>query len=140
MINIQPKKGYLVALESVAMTDIVLNLFIFFFISFSILYTYNPERVSKIQVKLPKAESAIGLEGSEKAVVIINKKGEYFLNDRMIKFQSFKNALEEKLKDNPSLGVILKVDAMTRFDYVVKALDVINELKIQKISIAAVKK
>ena len=41
-------------LESVAMTDIVMNMFIFFFITFSLLYTFNPQQESKIKVNLPK--------------------------------------------------------------------------------------
>jgi biopolymer transport protein ExbD len=139
MISIKPKKDYLVALESVAMTDIVLNMFIFFFISFSILYTFSPEKISKIQVKLPRAETAIALEGSEKAILVINKRGEYFMDNVRIKGADLKNALAERLKENPSLGVILKVDSMAKFESVVKAIDTINALNIQKISIAAVK-
>ena len=79
MIRIKGRQNYLVALESVAMTDIVLNMFIFFFISFSLIYTFNQIKVSKIDVNLPRASSAIALEGSEKAVLAITSKGEYFL-------------------------------------------------------------
>jgi len=139
MINIKGKKDYLIALESVAMTDIVMNMFIFFFISFSLLYTFSPDRVSKIQVKLPKASSAIALEGSEKAILVINKHGEYFMNDKKIKFADLKQMLSQRLEENSSLGVILKVDSTAKFDSVVRALDVINVLNIQKVSIAAVK-
>ena len=140
MINIKAKKDYLVALESVAMTDIVLNMFIFFFISFSILYTFNPSKISKIDVRLPKASSAISTEGSEKAVITVNKRGEYFINDDRVDPPKLMKTLEAKLKENPSLGVILKVDSMARFDSVIKVLDTVNALNIQKISIAAVKK
>ena len=59
MIAIKGSKGYVVALESIAMTDIVLNLFIFFFISFSLLYTLQPDRMTRIEVRLPKASSSV---------------------------------------------------------------------------------
>ena len=36
-MKIAPRRQYITMLESVAMTDIVLNMFIFFFISFSLL-------------------------------------------------------------------------------------------------------
>lgn len=139
MIAIKGKKDYLVALESVAMTDIVMNMFIFFFISFSLIYTFNPVKMSKIEVKLPKASTAAALEGSEKVMVTINKDGHYFINEDEVRGSGIKAALEARLKENSDLGVILRVDGSARFDKVVKALDVINELNIRKISVAAVK-
>ena len=140
MINIKGKNEYLVALESVAMTDIVLNMFIFFFISFSLLYTFSPAKMSKIEVRLPKASSAVALEGREKACLAITKNGEYFINDERVEAKSLKEALAAKLRENPSVGVILKVDGLAKFNAVAKALDIINELNIQKVSVAAFKK
>lgn len=139
MINIKGKTDYLVALESVAMTDIVLNMFIFFFISFSLLYTFSPVKISKVDVKLPKASSAISLEGSEKTIIAITEGGEYFVDDEKISPKGLKKTLQLKLKDNPSMSLLLKVDSLVRFEAFVKALDVINELNIQRVSVAALK-
>ena len=139
MIAIKGKKDYLVALESVAMTDIVMNMFIFFFISFSLIYTFNPVKMSKIEVKLPKASTTVALEGSEKVMLTITKDGHYFINEDKVIGSGIKAALEARLKENSDLGIILKVDGSARFNNVVKALDVINELNIRKISVAAVK-
>ncbi|MBN2452945.1 MAG: biopolymer transporter ExbD [Candidatus Omnitrophica bacterium] len=139
MINIKGRNDYLVALESVAMTDIIMNMFIFFFISFSLIYTLNPARISKIDVKLPKASTAVALEGSEKLVLAITKEGKYYINDRDISAGSIKEAIKDRLKDNPDLSVILKVDDSGRFGAVAGVLDILNELNIQKVSVAAVK-
>lgn len=139
MIKIKGKKNYLVALESVAMTDIVMNMFIFFFISFSLIYTFNPIKMSKIEVKLPKASTAIALEGSEKVIIAVTKTGKYFVNDDEVDNSGIRAALEARLKENSGISVVLKVDGSANFDKVVKALDVINELNIQKVSVAAVK-
>jgi len=139
MITIRGSKDYLVALESVAMTDIVMNMFIFFFISFSLLYTFNVVKPSKIKINMPKASSAVALEGSEKTILTIKRSGEYFINDEMIKVSNLKGVLEEKLKEDHDMAVLLKVDAMARFEFVVKALDAINDLDIKKVSVAAVK-
>jgi len=140
MIRIKPRKDYLVALESVAMTDIVLNMFIFFFISFSLLYTFSPSRISKVDVRLPKASTAISLEGSEKTILTIARNGAYYLNDEKVSLRGLKDALSLKVKNDPSHALILKVDSSTKFNNVVKALDIINELHIQRVSIAATKK
>ena len=140
MIKIRQQNNYLVALESVAMTDIVMNMFIFFFISFSILYTFNPTRVSKVDVKLPKASSAVSLEGSEKTVLAITKNGEYLINDEKKDARELKEYLAERAKDDPSMGLLLKVDSRTKFSNVVSVLDIINELHIERVSVAAIKK
>lgn len=139
MINIKGRNDYLVALESVAMTDIVLNMFIFFFISFSLLYTFSPARISKIDVRLPKASSAISLKGHSRAILVITKDGEFFIDDERIAPEGLKKTLKEGLDEDPNFSLLLKVDNATKFDNVVKALDVINELNIQKVSVAAVK-
>ena len=140
MISIKGTKNYLVALESVAMTDIVMNMFIFFFISFSLIYTFSPTRMSRIEVKLPSSSSAVALEGTEKVILAINRQGEYFINDEKVAGDRLNGALESKVKENPDLAVMLKVDGSSKFSGVVRALDIINELNIQKVSVAAVKK
>jgi biopolymer transport protein ExbD len=140
MIRIKPRQGYLVALESVAMTDIVLNMFIFFFISFSLIYTFSPSRPSKINVRMPKASTAVALEGSEKAILAITRSGEYYLNDEKVKSAALKKELGAVIKEKRDIGLLLKIDDMARFDFVVRALDVVNELGIDKVSVAAVKR
>ena len=140
MIKIRQQNNYLVALESVAMTDIVMNMFIFFFISFSILYTFNPMRVSKVDVKLPKASSAVSLEGSEKTILAITKDGEYLINDEKKDAKGLKEYLALLAKEDPSMRLLLKVDSRTKFSNVVSVLDIINELHIERVSVAAIKK
>lgn len=139
MIKIKGQKDYVIALESVAMTDIVMNMFIFFFISFSLLYTLNAAKVSKIEVRLPKANTAVALEGSEKVVLGITRGGQYFIDDSKIPSSKVKTALEARLKENPGLSVVLKVDEASKFSALAHALDILNELKIDKVSVAAVK-
>ena len=140
MIKINTRKDYLVSLESVAMTDIVMNMFIFFFISFSLIYTFNPTRMSKVDVRLPKASSAVSLEGSEKIVLAITKEGEYLINDEKKNAGSLKEYLASLVKDDPSISLLLKVDSRTKFSNVVNVLDMINELHIERVSVAAIKK
>ena len=122
------------------MTDIVMNMFIFFFISFSLIYTFNPTRMSKVDVKLPKASSAVSLEGSERVVLSITKDGEYLINDEKKDAKSLKEYLALLTKDSPSMNLLLKVDSRTKFSNVVSVLDMINELHIERVSVAAIKK
>lgn len=121
------------------MTDIVMNLFIFFFISFSLIYTFNPTKASKIEVRLPRASTATAMEGSEKVVLAITREGKFFVNDDAVKSSELRPVILSRIKDNPDLSVLLKVDANARFENVVRALDVLNDLDIRKISVASVK-
>lgn len=139
MISIRGSKDYLVALESVAMTDIFMNLFIFFFVSFSLLYTLSPERLSRIEVRLPKASSAVALEGSEKAIIAVKQGGEYFLGETRVRKRDLKRLLRSRMEENRDLGVLLRIDRKARFEAVAFALDVVNGLGIEKIGIATVK-
>jgi len=139
MIKIRPRRSYLVALESVAMTDIVLNMFIFFFISFSLIYTYNPVRISKIDVRLPRASSVVALEGSEKMALVITGDAKFYIDDTEVERSSLSGVMRSRMKENPGIGVILKIDSEAKFENVSAALDVINGLGIEKVSVAAVK-
>ena len=140
MINIKGTKDYMIALESVAMTDIVLNMFIFFFISFSILYTFNPNRMAKLEINLPKAQSAVRLEGEEKVIISISKAGVYFIGEEKVAQKDLKDVLQRKVKDNRGASVLLRVDNLAKFSDVARALDVINELNIKRVSVATIKK
>jgi len=137
MITIKGKKDYLVALESVAMTDIVMNMFIFFFISFSLIYTFNPVKPSKIEVRLPKASTAVALEGSDRITLTVTRQGRYLINDEEVNGSGLRAVLEARLREDSNLNVVLKADGSAKFNSVVRALDVLNELKIEKVSMAA---
>lgn len=139
MIRIKGKRDYLVSLESVAMTDIVMNMFIFFFISFSLIYTYNPVRMSKIEVRLPKASSAVALEGAEKVILTVTKDGEFYIDDLGVKRPGLKEELLARKKENPAVGVILKIDSEAKFESVAAALDAVNGAGIEKVSVGATK-
>ena len=140
MIKVKTTKNYLVALESVAMTDIVLNMFIFFFISFSLLYTFSATRMAKIEVRLPKAETAVALQGAGRVVITISRQGVYYVDERKVAGGRLKTELASKMNADPDLAVLLRVDGSSKFDSVVRALDVINELDIRKVSVAALEK
>jgi biopolymer transport protein ExbD len=135
MINIKGTKDYLVALESVAMTDIVLNMFIFFFISFSLLYTFN--KAVSVEVNLPASKSLVKLDGADKVILTVTREGRYYLDAQPVTVKEMKSLLRARLGKEPSLEMVLMVDRVARFNNVVMALDIINELGIRRLSVAA---
>ncbi|MFA5117237.1 MAG: biopolymer transporter ExbD [Candidatus Omnitrophota bacterium] len=137
-MKISGKRDYAVSLESVAMTDIVLNMFIFFFISFSLLYTFSPQRVKKLEVKLPEAASASSMIIDNKQVnITITNEGVMYLDKNVVTKKELKEKVSVLAARNPELAVILNSDKLVRFQDIVIVLDVLNELGVKNLNIAA---
>jgi len=138
-MKIRSTRGYMLSLESVAMTDIVLNMFIFFFISFSLLYTFSPTRAQKIDVKLPQATNTKSLSETEQIDITLTEDGPIYLNQELVSIKNLPGKLKIRMNDNPSLGVVIRSDGLVPFKSVVKVLDIVSGLGISKISVAAIK-
>ncbi len=131
------KKSFL-SLESVAMTDIVMNLFIFFFISFSLLYTFNPnqDKESKIEVKLPEGQAKQEAKGPTPVVVSITSGNEIYVDGERVLPENLKKNLQAKPAKEKAAGILVKSDKAASVDYLVKALDAAKSAGIQKLGVA----
>jgi biopolymer transport protein ExbD len=138
-MRIGGRHNYIMSLESIAMTDIIMNMFIFFFISFSLLYTFNPNRVQKLDIKLPKAANASNIEKQDQVNITLSKDGPIYLGEDMVTIKELRAVVSAKLKNNPELIVILRADKLVGFHKIVDILDVLTELGITNLNIAAVK-
>jgi len=138
-MKIAGRHNYIMSLESIAMTDIIMNMFIFFFISFSLLYTFNPYRVQKLDIKLPKAANASNIEKQDQVNILLSKDGPVYLGEDIVTVRELKSLVAAKLKNNPELIVILRADKLVGFHKIVDILDVLTELGITNLNIAAVK-
>ncbi|MEI6831828.1 MAG: biopolymer transporter ExbD [Candidatus Omnitrophota bacterium] len=135
-MNISGKRDYTVSLESVVMTDIVLNMFIFFFISFSLLYTFNPWK--KLDVQLPKAEHASAIKDQQQINIIITSDGPVYLDGEMVTMKELKGKVYLRYKTNSNISVLLCADKRRSFREVVSVLDVLSGIGITQLNIAAV--
>ncbi len=138
-MKIAPRRQQIVMLESVAMTDIVLNMFIFFFISFSILYTFNPTRVQKMEVKLPKASNTSRIEKPDKIDVTLTSEGIMYIDQDIVSLRELKNRIRAAHEKNPDIAVMLRADKLVSFKNVVTILDLLTELGVSNLNIAAIK-
>jgi biopolymer transport protein ExbD len=120
----------------VAMTDIVLNMFIFFFISFSLLYTLNPDVIKKLGVELPKAKNVSEMPNRMKVVITLTAEDIIYFNKQVVTIKELKEKLADLKKSNTLLMVSLYADKSVEFNSVVNVLDILNEIKITPISIA----
>jgi len=138
-MKIAGRKTYMTSLESVAMTDIIMNMFIFFFISFSLLYTFNPQRVQKLEVKLPKAASSTSIDKASQVNITITNEGVVYFEQDVVTMRELKDKIRKQHAGNPTAVVVLRADKLVNFKTVVSVLDMLTELGVSNLNIAAVK-
>ena len=122
--------------ESVAMTDIIMNMFIFFFISFSLLYTFNPYNESKIKVNLPSGVTNVQNKGESPLVVSVTAKNEIYIGPNKIDRESLQKELASLSETAKKNGLIVKSDRQASVDYFVKILDAAKQAGIDKLGVS----
>ena len=136
-MKIRPSHKSFLSLESIAMTDIVMNLFIFFFISFSLLYTFNPKKESRIEVKLPDASvrEAASKENTP-LVVSVTSGNEIYIEKRLIPPSALKKEFLSRQTQAKNAGIVVRSDKAASVDTLVKVLDVAKQTGAQKLGVA----
>src|SRR6266516_2978597 len=86
----------LFSLESVAITDIIMNMFIFFFITFSFLATFHKSNEGELDVNLPKAASATPPAEKKGLSVNLTQEGGLFLGKEPVTRSSSGLAFRQK--------------------------------------------
>jgi biopolymer transport protein ExbD len=135
-MKIKTHRNAVVSLESIALTDIILNIFIFFFTAFSLVYTFNPMKESRIIVKLPQADIKSPMDQTEPIVVSINHRNEVFLKNQPKSLRDLKTELESLIAFNKTRPVIVRADKTVVFDRVVQVLDVAKNAGVERLGIA----
>lgn len=87
----------------------------------------------KIAISLPTSSKELSKKDVKPLVLTIDKDGAMFIDDKRVE------DLNEELAKNSSLvaenGVVLRSDAKTSFEHVVKAIDICKQNNISKFSI-----
>lgn len=135
-MKIRTRRDSAVTLESIALTDIILNIFIFFFTAFSLVYTFNPMRESRIIVKLPQADVKVPADQKEPIIVTINSRNEIFLNNRPKTLRDLNKELQSLIAFSKTRPVIVRADKSVIFDRVVQVMDVAKNAGVERLGIA----
>ncbi len=119
--------------------DVVFLLLIFFMVSTTF------DRHAKLKVSLPEASTKATQQQSDPLVLSIDAKGNYFLNERQIinqQLATLKQAilktLSEKNLNIKDASLVLRADANTPHQAVVRAMDAASQLGLSKLSIATI--
>ncbi|MFV9614862.1 MAG: ExbD/TolR family protein [Gammaproteobacteria bacterium] len=139
-MNLRPgHKEDSVEVNLTPLIDVVFLLLIFFMVSTTF------DRHAKLKVSLPESSTKATQQQNDPLVLSIDAKGNYFLNERQIVNQqlgTLKQAilktLGEKNVDINDVSLVLRADANTPHQSVVRAMDAASQLGLSKLSIATV--
>ncbi len=115
--------------------DVVFLLLIFFMV------TTTFDRHAKLKVSLPEASTKSTQQQNEPLVLSIDAKGNYFINDRQVvnkTLETLKQAIQKTLGEDKDVAMVLRADANTPHQAVVRAMDAASQLGLTKLSIATV--
>lgn len=113
--------------------DVVFLLLIFFMVSTTF------DRTAQLKVQLPESSAKIEQSKTEKLILAIDAKGQYYINDKQLvntTVKTLKQALLKTVDGNKEIAVILKADAKTPHQAVVTAMDAVAQIGLTRLSIA----
>lgn len=139
-MNLRPgHKEENVEVNLTALIDVVFLLLIFFMV------TTTFDRHAKLKVSLPESSAKAAQQQNDPLVLSIDAKGNYFLNDRQIvnqQLDTLKQAILKTLgdaaEDIENVSLVLRADANTPHQSVVRAMDAASQIGLTKLSIATV--
>jgi biopolymer transport protein ExbD len=138
-MNLRP--GYKeenVEINLTPLIDVVFLLLIFFMVSTTF------DRSARLKVSLPESSAKATQQQDRPLVISIDARGNYFVNDRQVvntSLDTLKLAIK-KTMGNPEkindVSLVLKADANTPHQSVVRAMDAASQLGLSRLSIATV--
>ena len=135
-MNLRPERSdERVDVNLTPLIDVVFLLLIFFMVSTTF------DRHAKLKVELPEASARTEQQLEEPVVLSIDAKGNYFINDRQVvntQLETLKIALQKTVADKKDVSLVLRADAKTPHQSVVRAMDAASQLGLTRLSIATI--
>lgn len=113
----------LFSLESVALTDIIMNLFIFFFITFSFMATFHKTNEGQVAVNLPKATTAAPPVEKKSLLVSLAKEGGLFLDNTPLTLEQLRTHFQAQHTQGTDLTLVIRADKEVPHGRVVEVMD-----------------
>lgn len=111
------------------LTDIALTLLVVFMIATPMLIQSN------INVNLPKVENKNDNLAQHSLVVVIDKNGNIFIDNKPFTLKSLELFLKNYEMRNPDGFVIINGDKLVKYEMVAKVLDIVKNQGINKVSL-----
>jgi biopolymer transport protein TolR len=116
----------------IPLVDISLVLLLIFMV------TANYIMTSSLTVDIPQAKHAKNVQQNEVKTITISREGPLYLENELVTTSELRTKMESAYGSNPNLSIILSADKNVSFKNIVKVLDLLSGLGINKISISAI--
>ncbi|MFH1369373.1 MAG: biopolymer transporter ExbD [Elusimicrobiota bacterium] len=121
-MKISVTREHMGAFESIAITDIIMNLFIFFFVSFSLIYSLDYAKENRINIKLPKGGGVAAQNRQPPLTVTVTKYKEIYLGDNLIPQEKLEQAVRSAVGAKQDKTVYLRADDTLNYGFVIGIL------------------
>lgn len=115
----------------IPLVDISLVLLIIFMV------TANYIMTSSFTVDIPEAKYGKSVQQADIVTINITREGMVYLETELVTRAELKNKIKTVYKNNPNTSVVLSIDKNVNFKNVVSILDLLSELGISRVNIAA---
>ncbi len=126
----------LTSMEPLALTDIVINMFIFFFITFSFLATFQKTREGQVDVSLPKAASAKPPVEKKRLNVSLKKGGQLFLGETPTTIAELEARFKAEKTQGADVTLVIRADGDVTHNRVVQVMDLARTEGLGRLAIA----
>ena len=135
-MNLRPERtDERVDINLTPLIDVVFLLLIFFMVSTTF------DRHAKLKVELPEASAKQQQQQDDPVVLSIDAGGNYYINDRQVvntTLETLKTALQKTVAERKDVSLVLRADAKTPHQAVVRAMDAASQLGLTRLSIATI--
>ncbi len=132
-MNLKPERREEIDLNLTPLIDVVFLLLIFFMVSTTF------EKTSKLKIDLPEASAQATQQANKKIVIGIDVKGRYYINERQLvntQLKTLKQALIKTAGNDKDMPIVLRADAQTPHQAVVRAMDAASQVGLTRLSIS----
>ena len=112
------------------LVDVMLVLVVIFILT-------APLMVSAVKVQLPQTQGAAAAEAPRAILLVVDKAGLVYLNDRPLDSAALAQALQKTAQDNPSTGVQIKADTAVPYGRVVEVMGLAHLVGLSRIGFVA---
>ena len=130
------KAKVLTSMEPLALTDIIINMFIFFFITFSFLATFQKTREGQVDVSLPKATSAKPPVEKKRLSVSLKKDGQLFLGETPTTIEELEARFQAEKLQGADVTLVIRADGDVTHNRVVQVMDLARTQGLGRLAIA----
>lgn len=134
-MNIRPRNREELSLDITPLIDVVFLMLIFFMVSTTFVHQSN------LKITLPESSQNAQSEQSQQLELTITADGEYFLNGKPLvnrKRDTIEKALSKEWDQAKPVPLVVRADAKTPHEDVVRALDAAGRVGISQVAIATV--